>query len=85
MKTILVKLGLIASCVVLTACGTSPTVTQKKYVPEWTKVDATPYERQTIISRCKYEIGMNSSVVENSPKARDLFNQCMQKEGFRYQ
>lgn len=84
MKTILVKLGLIASCAVLTACGTSPTTT-KKHVPEWTKLDATPYERQTIISRCKYEIGMNSSIPDNSEKARNLFNQCMQKEGFRYQ
>lgn len=77
MKTILVKLGLIASCVVLTACGGGSSAT-------WQKQGVSLYDRDNMMNRCKYEIGMNSSVPDNSPKANALFSQCMQKEGFRY-
>lgn len=73
----LVKFGLVASCVFVTACSTP-------HNPQWVKPNVTPYERQNTISRCKYEIGMNNSVQDNSEKARNLFRQCMQKEGYRY-
>lgn len=72
----LVKFGLFASCVFLTACGGSSAT--------WQKQGVSLYDRDNMINRCKYEIGMNGSVAENSPKANALFQQCMKKEGFRY-
>ncbi|WP_455233067.1 hypothetical protein [Geopseudomonas aromaticivorans] len=55
----------------LSACGSTPT---------WEKAGATMDERDNLISKCRYQIGINK-VDEDEREA--LLSDCLRAEGYR--
>ena len=50
--------------------------------PHWSRPNTSIAETAQQISRCEYDVGMNTSVADN--KRHDLFDACMKKEGYSW-
>jgi len=71
---ILKKTGLlatIAAACILSACGSAPT---------WEKAGATMDERDNLISKCRYQIGLNKI---DEDERKEMLSDCMRAEGYR--
>lgn len=58
-----------------------PTV--EVFEPRWERADATVFDVEQQLSRCRYDVGMNAANIESS-KVTVLIDDCMKKEGYRW-
>lgn len=50
--------------------------------PHWSRANTSIAETAQQISRCEYDVGMNTAIPDN--KRHELFDACMKKEGYSW-
>ncbi|MDO4643618.1 MAG: hypothetical protein Q4A74_07240 [Cardiobacteriaceae bacterium] len=57
-----------------------PIAPPPQVIPHWEREGASEQEIEQQLSRCEYDVGMNTNVADS--KRRDLIDACMKKEGY---
>ena len=50
--------------------------------PHWSRPNTSIAETAQQVSRCEYDVGMNTGIADS--KRHDMFEACMQKEGYSW-
>ncbi len=75
--------SIIAFILVISGCTTDPMyrIDMPTQQPTWQKVGISQDDTNSVIQKCRYDIGMANV---SSEKENSLFNSCMQSKGYRY-